>query len=121
MGIYVGGLIHVLVLVHGFCFFKLFLWALKSSMMCRFFVHLQVLIGKTGKTSLKRRVSEFSVETVPRSTAQRALHMLKNFDLDSVEEASLGCAVFYTWVRLSNIIHCRFVGPPQVISSCVFV
>ncbi len=29
MGIYMGGLI--LSLVHGFCFFKLFLWALKFS------------------------------------------------------------------------------------------
>lgn len=58
----------------------------------------QVLIGKTGKWSLKRRVSECSVESIPLPTAQRALELLKSFDFDSVEEASHGCAVFYAWV-----------------------
>ncbi len=59
---------------------------------------LQILIGKTGKTSLKRRVSECNVSSIPRAVAQRVITILSRYEFTNVQDTSLGCAVFYSWV-----------------------
>ncbi|XP_065890707.1 tropomyosin-like isoform X2 [Dysidea avara] len=57
----------------------------------------QVLIGKTGKEGLKRRVSACDVANIPVKVARRAKQLLDSHDIDSVREASQGCATFYAW------------------------
>ena len=61
---------------------------------------MQILIGKTGKESLKRRVSEFQVEKLKIEVAVRAKMIFKQFDLPEVRDVSAGAATFYVWVRL---------------------
>lgn len=65
---------------------------------------LQVLIGKTGKGSLKRRVAECSAEKIPLDVAERALTMLKQFDFITIQDTSLGCATFHAWVRWRPLV-----------------
>ena len=62
---------------------------------------LQVLIGKTGKEGLKRRVGACYVDNIPTKVAKRAKQLLDSHDIDSVREASQGCATFYAWVGIS--------------------
>ena len=64
---------------------------------------MQVLIGKTGKGSLKRRVAECSAENVSLPIAERASAMLQQFDAVSIQDTSLGCATFHAWVRTNNV------------------
>ena len=65
---------------------------------------LQVLIGKTGREALKRRVSVCDVAAIPVKVAQRVRQMLEKHSIDSVREASQGCATFYAWVSM-GLIH----------------
>lgn len=62
-------------------------------------VIMQVLIGKTGKGSLKRRVAECSAENISLPVAERASVMLQQFDAITIQDTSLGCATFHAWVR----------------------
>ena len=57
-----------------------------------------VLIGKTGKESLKRRVSEFKVDKLKIQMALQAKKILSKFDLADVRTVSSGAATFYAWV-----------------------
>lgn len=59
---------------------------------------VQVLIGKTGKESLKRRVSEFDVEKLSMSLAFKVKDLLKNYELNEIRDTSAGAATFYVWV-----------------------
>ena len=68
---------------------------------------MQVLIGKTGKGSLKRRVAECSAENVPLPIAEKALIMLQQFDAITIQDTSLGCATFHAWVRNYICYLCR--------------
>jgi hypothetical protein len=60
---------------------------------------MQILIGKTGKGSLKRRVAECSAESISLPVAERASVMLQQFDAITIQDTSLGCATFHAWVR----------------------
>ena len=59
---------------------------------------IKVLIGKTGKEALKRRVKICDVSAIPLKVAHRVRQLLEKHDIDSVREASQGCATFYAWV-----------------------
>ena len=61
----------------------------------------QVLIGKTGRDGLKRRVSVCDVASITLKVGQRVRQLLEKHDIDSVREASQGCATFYAWVSVS--------------------
>lgn len=62
----------------------------------------QVLIGKTGKEALKRRVSVCDVAAIPLKVAHRVRQLVEKHDIDSVREASQGCATFYAWVSING-------------------
>ena len=66
-----------------------------------------VLIGKTGRDGLKRRVSEFAVESLQIEVAMRAKELLGLLDLNEVRAVSSGAATFYVWV--GNIVHPQHV------------
>ena len=66
------------------------------------------MIGKTGKEGLKRRVSACDVSNIPMKVARRAKQLLDCHDIDSVREASQGCATFYAWVSISNDYQCIY-------------
>ena len=57
-----------------------------------------VLLGKTGKESLKRRVSEFVVEKLKIDVAMRAKAILSKYELSEVAVVSNAVASFFIWV-----------------------
>lgn len=59
---------------------------------------VQTLIGKTGKESLKRRVSEFDVDKLQLSLAMKVKDLLKNYNMNEIRDTSHGVATFYVWV-----------------------
>jgi len=59
---------------------------------------VQALIGKTGKESLKRRVSEFDVDKLQLSLATRVKDLLHNYNMNDIRDTSHGAATFYVWV-----------------------
>ena len=60
---------------------------------------MQALIGKTGKESLKRRVSEFDVDKLQLSLASKVKDLLKNYNSNEIRDTSHGAATFYVWVH----------------------
>ena len=58
------------------------------------------MLGKTGKESLKRRVSEFDVDKLPLSLASKVKDLLKNYKSNEIRDTSHGVATFYVWVRI---------------------
>ena len=70
---------------------------------------VQILIGKTGKESLKRRISEFKVEKLNIELAMKAKQVLEKFSLDEVRDVSAGGGTFYVWVRWANLARQTFV------------
>tara|TARA_B100000780_G_C21068761_1_gene429925 strand:- start:490 stop:1233 length:744 start_codon:yes stop_codon:yes gene_type:complete len=59
---------------------------------------IKVLLGKTGKLSIKRRISEHVLEDVKESTWQEATKcMLKIKDVNHIQKKSEGAAIFYAW------------------------
>ena len=57
-----------------------------------------IWIGKTGKESLKRRITEFDVGKLKVTVAQRARTKIRAFELDFIRDVSAGAATFYVWV-----------------------
>ena len=57
-----------------------------------------VQIGKTGRSSLKQRVSAFDVDRLPIAVAARVKDILSKLNLDEVRDVSSGAATFYVWV-----------------------
>ena len=59
-------------------------------------------------------MAECTVEMIPKPMAKRALNLLKSFDFTIVEDASVGCAVFYAWVsvcsQVPHLFHLGFFG-----------
>ena len=55
-------------------------------------------MGKTGKESLKRRITEFDVGKLKVTVAQRARAKIRAFELDFIRDVSAGAATFYVWV-----------------------
>lgn len=61
---------------------------------------MQVLIGKTGKENLKRRVTDFQVSKLRIDIARKAKQLVRRFNVDDVRSVSAGAATFYVWVRV---------------------
>ena len=59
---------------------------------------MQALIGRTGKESLKRRVSEFDVDKLQLCLASKVKELLSNYKLSEIRDTSHGAATFYVWV-----------------------
>ena len=56
------------------------------------------MLGKIGKDSLKRRISEFKVVDVEKKAAKRAKNLLDDVDLEVIRDVSKGAATFFVWV-----------------------
>lgn len=59
--------------------------------------NVQMLIGKTGKQSLKRRIQEVDVNRLTHDTLKKAKNMLKDIKLEDIVIISCGAATFYSW------------------------
>ncbi len=68
-------------------------------------VHVQILIGKTGKSSLKRRVAECEVGSITEAVVRRVARILSQNEFTVVQDTSLGCAVFYSWVSWVLVVY----------------
>jgi hypothetical protein len=61
---------------------------------------IKVLIGKTGKLGLKRRIAQHRMADVDAARADYALHeLLMIKDVDHIHSKSEGAAVFYAWCK----------------------
>ena len=56
------------------------------------------MMGKTGKESLKRRITTFEVDSLKISTSQRVRNKIRAYELDFIRDVSAGAATFYVWV-----------------------
>ena len=63
-----------------------------------------VLMGKTGKEALKRRVQQFEPDNMTWDVAKACQEILAGMDTGSVADVSAGAAAFYVWVMTSNSI-----------------
>ena len=70
-----------------------------------------VLIGKTGKESLKRRVMEFKVNNLKLDLATSAKAIYSKYNLAEVRDGSSGAAAFYLWVSVYNRFRCTNLAP----------
>jgi len=63
-----------------------------------------VLMGKTGKESLKRRIQGFEPDNMSWDIAEACQEILIGMDTGSVADVSAGAAAFYIWVCLSTFL-----------------
>lgn len=61
--------------------------------------YIQMVLGKTGKESLKRLIVDFQIEKCPLEVAMGAKDYLRDYSIDQVRLVSAGCATFFVWVR----------------------
>ena len=54
-------------------------------------------IGKTGKQSLKRRISNFAPANLTDNNLKAAKGLLSNININQIEEVNKGVSVFYGW------------------------
>ena len=54
-------------------------------------------IGKTGKQSLKRRISEFTPANLTENNLKAAKGLLSDINISKIEEINKGVSVFYGW------------------------
>ena len=60
-----------------------------------------MLIGKTGRESLKRKITtDFKVENLKIEPATKARNKLKGYELDFIRDVSAGAGTFYVWVSI---------------------
>jgi len=57
-----------------------------------------VVVGKTGRESLKRLIQEFKLDNCPLEVALGANEFLNDYCIEQVPLVSAGCATFYIWV-----------------------
>ncbi|OWF45838.1 Kyphoscoliosis peptidase [Mizuhopecten yessoensis] len=67
--------------------------------------NVQAIIGRTGKESLKRRINEFDINTLPLDVALGAKKMIGKTDLADIKTTSQGAATFYVWVGTYTAIN----------------
>ncbi len=60
---------------------------------------MQVLINKTGRGSLKRRIKGLDLNKVDLQNASTARIMLLHFTKEQVQNVSVNAATFFIWVR----------------------
>jgi hypothetical protein len=61
---------------------------------------VQIALGKMGKESIKRKIQELKVDSIPIDVALGARDLIRDFTLDQVRMVSAGGATFYIWVYL---------------------
>lgn len=59
-----------------------------------------IMLGKTGKASVKRRVQTLEVENIKVEVATEAHSYIKDLDSETVYEANQAAALFYEWADL---------------------
>jgi hypothetical protein len=60
---------------------------------------IRVQLGKTGKESLRRRITNFTTDTVTPDTVERAAKLIDGTDLKKVQSVSPVVAMFYAFAR----------------------
>lgn len=63
-------------------------------------------MGRYGKDSLLREVSQADTRKVDNETARRAQSYLGQYSLEEVRSVSNGAAAFHVWVRFVFYIQC---------------
>jgi hypothetical protein len=59
---------------------------------------IKVLVGKTGKLGLRRRINAHKMETLLKQNADEAMNELLCIeDVDGIAKKSKGAAIFYAW------------------------
>uniref|UniRef100_A0A0B7AHJ6 KY-like immunoglobulin-like domain-containing protein n=1 Tax=Arion vulgaris TaxID=1028688 RepID=A0A0B7AHJ6_9EUPU len=58
---------------------------------------VQVLLGKTGKESLMRKILNFDAQAVPIKRAQVAKKIIQPYNKEQIRDVSAGAATFYNW------------------------
>ncbi|KAH9504187.1 hypothetical protein Btru_065262 [Bulinus truncatus] len=58
---------------------------------------VQVLMGKTGKESVMRKISQFDAQAVPIKAAQTAKKIVEPYNREQIRDVSAGAATFYIW------------------------
>nr|XP_039271379.1 GRB10-interacting GYF protein 2-like [Styela clava] len=61
--------------------------------------NVQILLGKTGREGLKRRIGQLTVTDVNNATATKAKSLMGEIDLEMIRDVSAGAATFYVWVE----------------------
>ena len=61
---------------------------------------MQALLGKTGPSSLKRRIQSHDQKNVGDETLAKVEKLLATVDFAEVQNLSEGAAIFYSWVSL---------------------
>lgn len=61
---------------------------------------MQIALGKMGKESIKRKIQELKVDSIPIDVALGARDLIRDFTLDQVRMVSAGGATFYIWVNI---------------------
>lgn len=61
---------------------------------------MQVLLGKTGRDGLKRRIQQCNINDVKTAAANRAKQLLGAVDLEMIRDVSAGAATFFVWVSM---------------------
>lgn len=60
--------------------------------------NIQIVLGKTGRESLKRLIQDFKIDNCPLEVAVGAKEYLQDHSIEQVRLVSAGCATFYVWV-----------------------
>ncbi|XP_064608953.1 uncharacterized protein LOC135473073 [Liolophura sinensis] len=60
---------------------------------------IRSVLGRTGTASVRLKMENFNPTKVPMEIAQKADSYLKFVHIDSVRQASIGCAAFYIWTK----------------------
>ncbi|XP_055886104.1 uncharacterized protein LOC106062437 isoform X1 [Biomphalaria glabrata] len=58
---------------------------------------VQALMGKTGKESIMRKISQFDAQAVPIKSAQTAKKIIEPYNREQIRDVSAGAATFYIW------------------------
>ncbi|XP_046357962.2 uncharacterized protein LOC124136163 isoform X2 [Haliotis rufescens] len=61
--------------------------------------NVQALMGKTGKESMMRKVSNFKPKDIPLSVSRSAKKVLDPISKEHIRDVSAGAATFYVWSR----------------------
>ena len=72
------------------------------------------MMGKTGKASLKRRVSDFRADSVSMDIASAAKRILSQYEVDEVRDVSAGAATFFVWVSEEKQFQIVFLNTYQI-------
>ena len=79
--------------------------------------NVQIILGKMGKESIKRKLQELKVEKIPLDVALGARDLIRDFTLDQVRMVSAGGATFYVWVSVLRVNMCFVVVVLKIVCN----